>query len=70
MDKVKVFKPKQTAVIMPPSMENFHVSISLHPCQKWRLEKGTGYSLVLTNGCVRMIIGRSALSHYFKEVEP
>ena len=69
MDKGKVFKPKQAAVIMLPSMADFHVSIGLHPHQKWRCEKESAYNLSLTNGCVRMVIGRDALSHHFKEVE-
>ena len=69
MDKVRVFKPKQAAVIILPSMDDFHVSISVHPHQKWRLEEGTAYKLVLTNGCVRMIISCNAHSNYFKEVE-
>ena len=69
MDEVRVFKPKQAAVIMLPIMGSFHVSVSLHPHQKWRLEKGTAYRLVLTNGCVRMVISPDALSNYFEEVE-
>lgn len=68
MGKVKVFKPKQVVVIMLPNMTDFRVSIGLHPHQKWRCEKESAYNLSLTNGCVRMVIGRYALSHYFKEV--
>ena len=69
MDKVKVYKPKQTAVIMLPVMVNLNVSIALHPHQKWRCESESAGKVCLKNGCVKMSMDCDVLSQYFREVE-